>query len=85
MATFLWRNAGGPEPTGTHNFDDVTPDRYYNTAVTWLVESGITKGTKLGKFSPNDQVSRGQMATFLWRYAGEPAATRAPQFRRRHP
>lgn len=80
MATFLWRNAGGPEPTGTHNFDDVTPDRYYNTAVTWLVESGITKGTKLGKFSPNDQVSRGQMATFLWRYAGEPAATRPHNF-----
>jgi streptogramin lyase len=68
MAVFLWHNAGDPTPTGPHNFTDVPTNSYYNTAVAWLVEAGITGGTSPGKYSPNNQVTRGQMAVFLWKY-----------------
>ena len=34
----------------------------------------ITNGTSEGYFSPDRNVSRGELATFIWRYAGEPAA-----------
>ena len=72
MAVFLWRNAGEPVPAGPHNFTDVPTNSYYNSAVAWLVESGITGGTSPGKYSPNATVTRAQMAVFLWRNAGEP-------------
>ncbi|MBK7167159.1 MAG: S-layer homology domain-containing protein [Candidatus Microthrix sp.] len=72
MAVFLWRNAGEPVPAGPHNFTDVPTNSYYNSAVAWLVESGITGGTSPGKYSPNATVTRAQMAVFLWRNADEP-------------
>jgi hypothetical protein len=67
MAVFLWRNAGEPVPAGPHNFTDVPTNSYYNSAVAWLVESGITGGTSPGKYSPNATVTRAQMAVFLHR------------------
>jgi predicted enzyme related to lactoylglutathione lyase len=74
MATFLWRYSGSPEPASLNtSFTDVPAGRFYSKAVAWLVEQGITTGTTPATFSPDDPVSRGQMATFLWRLAGEPA------------
>jgi alpha-tubulin suppressor-like RCC1 family protein len=73
MATFLWRSAGSPAFGGDHGFADVPAGTYYETAVSWLVEAGITSGTSAGVFSPSAKVTRGQMATFLWRSAGSPA------------
>ena len=74
MVTFLWRAAGKPEPTNRMNpFTDVKEDSYYYKAVLWAVENGITKGTSDTTFSPNDTCTRGQTATFLYRYAGSPA------------
>jgi len=72
MAAFLWRLEGKPSaPVAT--FSDVRGDRYYAPAVDWLFDRGITTGTSAGKFSPDEVVTRGQMATFLWRLAGSPA------------
>jgi hypothetical protein len=74
MATFLWRYSGSPEPTSLDSpFSDVVAGSFYEKAVAWLVEQGITIGTSPTTYSPNDPVTRGQMATFLWRLAGEPA------------
>ena len=67
MATFLWRANAEPAPGQPHSFTDVTPTSYYNTAVSWAVDVGVTQGTSPGLFSPNGKVTRGQMATFLWR------------------
>ena len=74
--TFLWRAMWEPEPETTGNvFTDVKAGDYYEQAVLWAVENGITNGTGGGRFSPNDPVTRGQMLTFLWRTLGEPGAT----------
>ena len=73
MAAFLWRHAGRPEPASLDTpFADVPAGEFYAEAVAWLVEQDITKGTSATTFSPDEPVTRGQMATFLWRRAGEP-------------
>jgi hypothetical protein len=67
-AVFLWRNAGKPAPAGQQNFTDVPTTNFANTAISWLVEAGITTGTTPTTFSPNNKVNRAEMAVFLWRY-----------------
>lgn len=74
MVTFLWRHAGKPAPgAGDCPFTDVDPDQYYADAVRWAYEKGVTNGMSETEFAPEQAVTRGQMATFLWRYAGKPA------------
>ncbi len=73
MATFLWRLEGSPAGAPQSGFSDVAPGRYYSAAVDWLLDRGITTGTGANRYSPDDVVTRGQMATFLWRLAGSPA------------
>ncbi len=71
MVTFLWRAAGSPEPTTTTcNFTDVVKGSYYEKAVLWAIEKGITNGTSATTFSPDVTVTRAQAVTFLWRYEG---------------
>lgn len=53
-------------------FEDVSIDDYYSTPVGWLLENEITTGCDLTKFCPEEQVSRQQFITFLWRAAGSP-------------
>ena len=53
-------------------FTDVTERDYYYDAVLWAVENGVTNGTSAATFSPDANVSRAQMVTFLWRAAGSP-------------
>ena len=72
MATFLWRMEG-EQSAPQAGFADVRRDRYYAAAVDWLFHRGITTGTSPSRFSPDDVVTRAQMATFLWRLAGSPA------------
>ena len=72
MATFLWRMEG-QQAAPQANFSDVNRGTYYAPAIDWLFERGITTGTSPTTFSPNQQVTRAQMATFLWRLAGSPA------------
>lgn len=73
MAVFLWRAEGEPSTDGGHGFSDIPEDSYYEKAVSWLVNAGITAGTGPGRFSPNKPVTRAQMAVFLWRVEGQPA------------
>ena len=58
-----------------HGFSDVPTTSFANTAISWLVQAGITTGTTPTTFSPNNRVTRAQMAVFLHRNAGEPAPT----------
>ena len=44
---------------------------YYETAVLWAVENGITNGTGMNVFSPNADCTRAQIVTFLWRALAE--------------
>ena len=74
---FLWRAAGKPAPAkNTQTFNDVPTNHAFYKAIQWGVEQGITggySGSKKGLFGINDPCTRGQIATFLWRYAGKPA------------
>lgn len=71
VVTFLWRAFGGPAPTGGANpFSDVSPDRYYYSAVRWAVEQKITTGTDRTHFDPDAPCTRAQVVTFLWRADG---------------
>ena len=61
-------------------FNDVPAGEYYSAPVDWAVEQGITKGTSKNTFSPNENCSRAQIVTFLWRASGsqEPKSDRNP-------
>jgi hypothetical protein len=80
MAVFLWRAAGQPTGSPPHGFSDVSTASYYNDAVEWLVEAGITSGTAPGVYSPNQAVTRAQMAVFLHRATGLLAAATPHSF-----
>lgn len=76
LVTVLYRMAGQPEVTGENPFTDVPDGQWYTDAVLWAAENNITDGTSETTFSPNDALTREQMATFLYRFAnfeaGEP-------------
>ncbi|GEM_PF-1231616 len=74
LATFLWRYAGEPAAPPNDNFTDLVPNTYYTDAIAWMVEWKITTGLSATSFGPEDPVTRGQVATFLWRLAGTPDA-----------
>ena len=71
--TLLWRAAGSPEPTTTANrFVDIAEGIYYEKAVLWAYEKGITKGVDDTHFGPDVECTRAQIVTFLYRAAGYP-------------
>ena len=79
--TFLWRAAGSPAAkSAVMPFTDVKAGSYYETAVLWAVENGITKGTSDTMFSPDATCTRAQIVTFLWRSQKSPAAGMANPF-----
>ena len=81
IVTFLWRAAGCPAPkSSTMPFTDVKAGSYYETAVLWAVENGITKGTGDTTFSPNATCSRAQIVSFLYRAASSPAVSGSAVF-----
>ena len=76
LVTVLYRMAGEPEVTGENPFTDVPDGQWYTDAVLWAAENNITDGTSETTFSPNNPLTREQMATFFYRFAnfeaGEP-------------
>ena len=78
VVTFLWRAAGSPEPTSSHNpFTDVKPSDFYYKAVLWAVEKGITSGLTATTFGPTSMCNRAQVVTFLYRAMGSPQVSKA--------
>ena len=72
MVTVLYRMAGSPAVSGENVFTDVPDGSWYADAVTWGVENGLVTGTTDTTYEPNAGITREQMATLLWRYAGSP-------------
>lgn len=68
MVTMLYRAAGSPEVEGASAFTDISADSYYAKAAAWAAKIGITAGVGNGRFEPNGTCTRGQIATFLYRY-----------------
>ena len=80
VVTFLWRAAGCPAPavTTASTFTDIKPGAFYELAVAWAVQQGITNGLSADKFGPDATCTRGQIVTFLWRFRekAEPESTK---------
>jgi hypothetical protein len=73
--TMLWRMVGQPTPSRRQSFPDVPRGSWFETAVSWAVQHGITTGMgDTGRFAPHTNLDRAQMVTFLWRLAGKKAA-----------
>ena len=78
IVTFLWRAAGSPEPKGAASgMTDVVSGSYYEKAVAWAIENGITTGTTTTTFSPDATCTRAQAVTFLARALKAKAASAA--------
>src|SRR5690606_10374581 len=67
-----------PPPLPSSGFYDVPDGSIYRGAVTWAAQQKITTGCTTVRFCPSAPVTRGQFATFLWRLAGQPAASGPP-------
>ena len=78
VVTFLWRASGCPEPGKTETgLTDLKPGAFYEKAVVWAVENGITNGLDETHFGPDNPCTRAQVVAFLWRAAGSPAPEKA--------
>ena len=72
VATVLWRVAGSPS-AGSAGFPDVASGAWYTDAVNWCASAGVvtgyTGGPNQGRFCPNADVTREELATMVWRFA----------------
>ena len=69
IVSILYRLEGEPQPAGVAPFTDVTSDKYYAKAVAWANENGIVSGYDSDTFGPDDNITREQLASMLYRYA----------------
>lgn len=80
LAAVLYRMEDTPAVSGTDAFTDTAEGDWYSDAVLWVSREGLIGGYGNGLFGTNDPVTREQIATILWRYAGSPAAERGSDF-----
>ena len=72
VVTFLYRTMGSPDVADSANpFADVAAGSFYEGAVLWAVENGITNGLSATSFGPNTVCNRAQIVTFLYRAFGD--------------
>lgn len=74
LATVLYRMSGETAEADS-SFRDVSSSAYYAAAVNWASSEGIVNGTGADAFSPNESITREQLAAMLYRYAGEPSVS----------
>ncbi|MBR4232024.1 MAG: S-layer homology domain-containing protein [Oscillospiraceae bacterium] len=69
IVTILHRLEGEPVVNAINPFDDVIDGAWYTDAIIWAADNGIIEGYGDGRFGPNDDITREQLATILYRYA----------------
>ena len=69
IVTILYRMKGEPSHSGKNPFTDVKSGQWYTDAVIWAAENGIVDGMGNGKFEPETNITREQLATILCRFA----------------
>ena len=70
-ATVIYRLEDPVKPTGNSKFTDLTDD-WYKDAVLWAEQKGVVNGKEDNKFDPNGELTRQELVTMLYRYAGKP-------------
>lgn len=68
LATVLYRMSGENWEGDPAGFPDVEPDTWYSDAVDWANAAGVVKGYDTGLFGVNDNITREQLVTMLYRY-----------------
>ena len=68
LVTVLYRLESSPAVSGTSPFNDVPTGQWYTDAIIWAAANGIVNGYGNGDFGPNDNITREQLATILYRY-----------------
>jgi len=74
LVTVLHRLENGPKGSEV-DFPDVPDGKFYTEAVAWAAQNGIVNGYADGRFAPDETITREQLATILYRYAGQPASS----------
>ena len=70
FATVLYKMNQMPDVEYSNKFPDVLSDDWFAGAVLWAADTGVVTGyTNTGKFGPNDNITREQMAVMMYRYA----------------
>lgn len=69
LVTILYRNEGEPAVNRSIPFADVDMGEYYANAVIWAQQNGIVNGISETEFAPNNNITREQIATIIFRYA----------------
>lgn len=69
LVTVLYRAEGEPPVNKSIPFADVKADTYYASAVIWAQQNGIVTGVTETEFAPDDNITREQIATIMFRYA----------------
>ena len=72
LVTVLWRMNGEPDAETQPGFEDVASGDWYGPAVAWAAETGLVNGYSETRFGPLDDLTKEQIITILWRYAGTP-------------
>ncbi len=72
FATFLWRMMYEPAATDSAPFTDLREGAFYRAALDWLFSEDLTTGKTDSLYGPEDPLTRGEFATFLFRLVGEP-------------
>ncbi len=75
FAQILYNAEGNPDVTWTDKFSDVKEGAWYAKAVIWAAENNVLAGYANGTARPNSIVTREDLVSLLWRYAGKPAPT----------
>ena len=75
QAKVLHNMENNPASSLSNVFPDVQPGSWYADAVNWAAEKAIVLGYDSGLYGPDDSITREQLATILWRCAGEPVST----------
>ncbi len=68
LVTVLYRLAYEPEAAQV-DFGDIDQQAYYSDAVAWAASNGVVTGYSDHAFGPDDDITREQLATILYRYA----------------
>jgi hypothetical protein len=74
MIVAILHKLSGSEETLQSSFRDVVSGAYYAKGVAWAQKNDIVAGYGNGLFGPEDSITREQMITILWKFAGLPAA-----------
>ena len=69
LVTVLYRLEGQPKVTAKNPFSDVADGRWYTDAVVWAAKNQIVNGVGEGRFDPDGEITREQMAAILYRYS----------------